>query len=476
MTRISSIQDFQESEILELKTGIAELEESIIDICALLNHKGGTLLFGVKPDGTLTGLTVTDTTFRKVAQKIRARIKPEITLSLNSIEKDGKTLLKVSVPEGTNKPYFADGQAYIRSGTESIRMPVDDLKRLIRQESDYHWDQLPCPDATLTDIDPAAVSRFLQLMQEGRRADIDATIPVENALQRLNLISNGMPTNAAILLFGKNPQRFMLQAEVRSARFSGTDITGGFFDMADPIQGTLLTQITEAEAFIRRHINRAVKIGTESFSRIEEWDYPLEALREAVTNALCHRDYGSSANVQIRIYDDRIEIWNPGTLPSDVTVESLKGDHISRPRNKSIARLLYLVRIIEQWGTGTSNMVTICKRYGLEEPEFTDTGSDFRVTIRRGDLTRMRAQITLLNDRQKRAFEYLKPEGSSITSTGYADLCACTDRTARSDLKKMLDLEIIIRTGESRRIRYTLQDHFRKFPEISGNPETEKSG
>lgn len=463
--RRPSGQEFQESETLELKAGIAELEEAVIDICALLNHKGGTLLFGVKPDGFLVGLTITDSKSRKIAQKIQARIKPEINLLLTSIKEDGKTLLKISVPEGTNKPYFADGQAYIRSGTDSIKMPVDDLKQLIHRESDYHWDQRPCPDATLADIDPAAVIRFLQLMKEGRQADIDTTIPVKSALYRLNLIRSGVPTNAAILLFGKDPQRFISQAEVRTARFSGTDMTGGSLETTDPIRGTLLTQITETEAFIRRHINRAVKIGTESFSRTEAWDYPLEAVREAVTNALCHRDYGSSSNVQIRIYDDRIEIWNPGTLPPDVSVESLKGDHISRPRNKKIARLLYLVKIIEKWGTGTSNMVTICTNHGLEEPEFTNTGSDFRVTIQRGDFTQMRAQITLLNDRQKQAFEYLIPQGSCLTSNKYADLYACTDRTARNHLKKMLDLGIIIRIGENRNIRYTLQDHFQKFSE-----------
>lgn len=241
----------------------------------------------------------------------------------------------------------------------------------------------------------------------------------------------------------------------------------GFLDMAEPIQGTLLEQITASENFIRKHINRKVTVGPDSFKRVEEWDYPLEALREAVTNALCHRDYSSSANVQIRIFDDRIEIWNPGTLPPGVTVESLKGEHLSRPKNKNIARLLYLAKMIEQWGTGTSTMVSTCLKYGLEEPEFIDSGIDFRVIIRKSDDSSISAVLSLLNNRQKAAFHYLLEENSHLNSTEYASLFTCTDRTARNDLKKMIEMGVLLRTGESKRTQYSLPDHFRKFPEIS---------
>lgn len=205
----------------------------------------------------------------------------------------------------------------------------------------------------------------------------------------------------------------------------------GFLDMAEPIQGTLLEQITASENFIRKHINRKVTVGPDSFKRVEEWDYPLEALREAVTNALCHRDYSSSANVQIRIFDDRIEIWNPGTLPPGVTVESLKGEHLSRPKNKNIARLLYLAKMIEQWGTGTSTMVSTCLKYGLEEPEFIDSGIDFRVIIRKSDDSSISAVLSLLNNRQKAAFHYLLEENSHLNSTEYASLFTCTDSSQK---------------------------------------------
>lgn len=128
MTSPQCSSNLEESETIELKTGLSELEDAIIDICALLNHRGGAVYFGVRPNGEIAGLTITDTTFRKVNQKIRARIKPEISLSLTSESYHGKSFLIVTVPEGTNKPYFADGQPYVRSGTESIRMPVDELK------------------------------------------------------------------------------------------------------------------------------------------------------------------------------------------------------------------------------------------------------------------------------------------------------------------------------------------------------------
>jgi ATP-dependent DNA helicase RecG len=460
-----NLQDHQhcleETETIELKSGIAELEDAVIDICALLNNKGGIVYFGVDPKGKIIGMTVSDTTFRKVSQKIRARIKPDITLSYNSENINGKTALKITIPEGTNKPYFADGQAYIRSGTESIRMPVDDLKWLIRQENDNHWDNRPCLDATLEDINPEEVMRFLRQMQDERRSEIDVTIPFEKALERLNLLSSGVPTNAAVLMFAKDPQRFIIQSEVKAGRFKGTDMSDGFLDMSEPIKGPLPTQLKIVEEFIRKHTNRKVIIGSNSFSRVEEWDYPLQALREAVINALCHRDYNSSANVQIRIFDDRIEIWNPGTLPSDISLESLKEEHLSRPRNKNVARLLYLIKIIEQWGSGTTTMVASCRKYGLLDPEFFDNGYDFRVVIRKNVTSEINRIISSLNDRQIIAFEHMLKNQTDISSGEYALLCDCNERTARSDLKIMIELGVVVRTGGSKRTRYSILDRFR---------------
>ncbi|MDI6791668.1 MAG: ATP-binding protein, partial [bacterium] len=142
--------------------------------------------------------------------------------------------------------------------------------------------------------------------------------------------------------------------------------------------------------------------------RQEKWEYPPDAIREAITNAVCHRDYFSNGNVQIRIFDDRIEIWNPGTLPEGLTIEDLKGKHESKPRNKLIARLFFLIKYIEEWGTGTNEMIELCLNYDLPEPKLEEIAGSFVVTFRKSKLTEESLESMELNERQRKIVEYLK--------------------------------------------------------------------
>jgi len=159
-------------------------------------------------------------------------------------------------------------------------------------------------EAGLEDIDEDRVKQFLERAGFERRLDISPTISVEESLERLELIKNNKLTNAAVLLFGKNPQRFFMQTETRCARFKGTKPLE-FIDMK-VFRGNIIDQRDNAVEFVKEHIKLHAKIvGTE---RVETWEYPIEAIREAITNAICHRDYEISSNVQIRIFDDRIEI------------------------------------------------------------------------------------------------------------------------------------------------------------------------
>ncbi|HPD76782.1 MAG TPA: ATP-binding protein [Methanoregulaceae archaeon] len=146
---------YQESETVELKASLAELDAALVDVCAFLNHRGGSLFFGVRPDGRVVGLTVADSTLLKVSQKIRQKLKPEIIPEIRERSDDGKSIIEVIISEGTHKPYFVDGVPYIRSGSESVKMPPDVLTRLIMEQQGYVWDRDMCTGATLADIDPA---------------------------------------------------------------------------------------------------------------------------------------------------------------------------------------------------------------------------------------------------------------------------------------------------------------------------------
>ena len=222
--------------------------------------------------------------------------------------------------------------------------------------------------------------------KETRGLDISEDLPLEEVLMRLKLTRNKKLTNAAILLFGKNPQIFFTRPEVKCIRFKGTDVAGKMLDFK-VIQTNLFDQLTESEKFIYNNISMAAWIEDWKLQRQEKWEYPPKAIREALANALCHREYETTSSVQVRIFDDRIEFWNPGKLPEGWTVETLKQVHESIPRNPAIAKQFFWVKYIEEVGTGTNKIIEWCTDWGLPEPEFEFTGTSLVVTFRKSKLT-----------------------------------------------------------------------------------------
>jgi len=453
---------YQESETVELKASLAELDAALVDVCAFLNHRGGSLYFGVRPDGRVVGLTVADSTLLKVSQKIRQKLKPEIIPEIRERSDDGKSIIEVIISEGTHKPYFVDGVPYIRSGSESVKMPPDVLTHLIIKQQGYVWDRDICAGATMSDIDPTLVRSYLTRARQVRHIDLDTETPVDTALESLELLKDGRPTNAAILFFGRKPQKFIDSAEIRCAKFRGDDVTQPYADMK-VIGGSIVAQIDQTEIFIRDNIAKAAWMPKEKFEREESWEYPPDAFREAVINAVCHRDYQSSGNVQVSIFTNSLEILNPGLLPSTLTIESLKRRHSSRPRNRLIADLLFRIKYIERWGSGTTKMIRVCRDLGVPEPEFYEQDEDFMVTFRRSSVNVLLEQPGLLNDRQKLAIEYLKTH-ESITSAELAHLAGCAERTGRQDLSKLVERNTVKARKEGRITRYLLHPAFRHFP------------
>ncbi|MBF4475925.1 ATP-binding protein [Methanobacterium formicicum] len=457
---------YEESEHIELKKSINRLPDALKSICAFCNHRGGSVFFGVTSSGEIKGVDVSDKVLLKISQQIN-RIRPEITPEIREINEDGKSLIEVKVLEGNNKPYFLNGIAYIRVGTEDKLIPPDELKRIIIEENRENWDEEIKTTANFDEIDKDTLDEFLIRARESRNFDIDVKVTVEDALERLALSKNGLLTNAAVLLFTRDPQKFFPQAQVRCAKFKGNDITQPFIDMA-VIDGNIWEQIAETEKFILSNIKRAAWFETEKMERTEHFEYPFEAIREAIINAICHRDYRSSGNVQIRIFDNSMEIWNPGKLPEGMTIGLLKGNHTSKPRNKLIAQSLFLTKYIEQWGSGTNKMIEACVNEGLPEPDFNEVGDDFRVILTRSRVNEILENPDLINNRQWKAIDYLK-SNDIITSIEYAELFNCSHRTARMDLKGLVDLGIFEKKGKGNQIHYILIRSYRQLPAIAGN-------
>jgi ATP-dependent DNA helicase RecG len=294
-------------------------------------------------------------------------------------------------------------------------VPAERVRQLVRENQPFQWDKQVIRKASLSEIDSKRVKNFLRKVEEERNTEFDGSYSVETSLLKLHLQKKGKPTAAALLLFGKDPQAWFPQSEIRCARFSGTEAID-FEDMT-VVRSTIVQQVPDVLNFIRKHVRVGAKI-TGKPERQETWEYPKEALREAIVNAICHRDYEDTGNVQVRIFDNRIEVWNPGTLPKGLTIEDLKGEHRSQPHNTLLAECFYLIKYVEQWGTGTNRMVRLCKTMGLPEPKFEQKAGSFVVTFKHTGKPILWDKIPTIkmNVTQRNIIGYLKKHKEASTS------------------------------------------------------------
>ncbi|MGE3802609.1 MAG: DUF4062 domain-containing protein, partial [Candidatus Kapaibacterium sp.] len=221
------------------------------------------------------------------------------------------------------------------------------------------WDARAPRNVRLDDIDPENVARFVRRARKGRNFPLPVEADPGEVLTHLNLLDNGQPTNAAILLFGKRPQQYCLPSEVKCAHFHGTEV-------AKPIpsyqvyKGTAFELIDQAIDFVMSKINVSVGTREKSAQAPVEYEIPRDVVAEAIVNAVAHRDYNSNGSVQVMLFTDRLEVWNPGTLPKALTLQDLRRPHSSIPGNPLLAEPLYLTKYIERMGTGTRDMIRKC--------------------------------------------------------------------------------------------------------------------
>ncbi|MEA1963669.1 MAG: ATP-binding protein [Candidatus Aerophobetes bacterium] len=217
--------------------------------------------------------------------------------------------------------------------------------------------------------------------------------------------------------------------------------------------GDIIDQREDSLEFIKEHIKLHAEIkGTE---RIERWEYPIGAIREAITNAICHRDYEITGNVQVRIFNDRIEIWGCGPLPKPLTIEDLRKKHDSILRNPLVGKCFFLIKYIEQWGTGTNRIIKECLDYSLPEPLFEEISGSLVVAFR-GKVTEEYLKSLGLNQRQIKVIKYIKEYGKIDRKT-YCDICKVEKTVAHEELSDMVKKKIIKMVGKGRGAHYGLR-------------------
>ena len=431
-----------ESEKVEFKRSVGELKEIIETVVAFANANGGWIFIGVDDSGAITGVKIGKDTIEKLVNNIVQMTDPSIYPSIDLLDINNKKVIVVTVPTGNDKPYFYRGRAYIRIGKTNRLVSRSELERIF---SEKLFQKRPSNSilmaASLSDISEGKLKQFVREAKERRSMKIDFTI-VSDILTKLGLLEQGKLTKAAILLFGKNPQQFEPQAIIKADVFKSPTL---IID-SKTIEGTLIEQIEDALIFLKRHINVRYEI-SENGKRREIWEYPLEALREAIVNAVTHRDYEIQSPIYVRVFDDRIEIENPGILPQPLTVDDLREDHPSILRNPKIGKVMFLVGYIEQWGTGTNKMIEYCVSEGLPEPEFIETKITFKVIFRK--------EKRGLNPRQKSLLEILRYR-KQITRQEYQEIFNISERTARADLEELKKRGIIYSERIGKKVVYRL--------------------
>ncbi len=289
------------------------------------------------------------------------------------------------------------------------------------------FDASACHRAVLDDIADEKLRRFLRTARHARNYALDEAAPVRDALTHLNLLDHGAPTHAAVLLFAAQPQRFLPASELKCMHFHGTEVRKPI-PSYQIYKGTVFELVDQAVDFVLAKIARTVGTRAAGLQAPETYELPRDAVAEAIVNAVAHRDYTSNASVQVMLFADRLEIWNPGELPAALTPERLRMAHASIPRNPLLAEPLFLARYIEKAGTGTLDMIALCREAGLREPTFRQEGGQFVQTLWRP------VQVSDLNTGAQSGVESRVESGVESTMTLQILHCVRSRPLSKSDI------------------------------------------
>ena len=424
---------------LGIESQTLEFKEKINDgvyktLSAFSNTEGGILYIGIDDNSKIKGLNLNTKDIESIINKIidSLGIHPEINL----ITMEEKEILKISVSKSFI-PISFSGKYYKRLGNTTREMNIEELKSFFNKNT--NWDGL-IGNYNINEIDEDTLQKFLNKAFNSGRINFKEE-NIFNSLTRLKLMVDGKLTNASIMLFGKNPQKYFINAVMRLGRFKDEiTIIGDKL-----VEGNLFNQFEILQEQVKQFIN--VKYKIETFERKEIWDYPLTAIREVLLNSLIHRDYFKyNIQTQVKIFEDFIWFYNTGGLVEGLTLNQLKTIHPSRTRNPLIMNIFYLAGYVEEYGSGIGRIINAFKEQNLPEPEFKEEFDGFSVYFRKDSFNREYLEKKGLNERQIKAVLYIKEKGS-IINKDYQEFYKVSKATSSTDLSDLIDKNLLERIG-----------------------------
>lgn len=450
-----------ETPTVEFKSSAARPTDIAERMCGMANNRaGGVIIFGIE-DATRAIVGIRDPSLtHDVVLRASRMIKPAVSLSETSVQQwnlDGATLISVVVPPNTDRLYQYDGAFYVRRGTNTVPLSIEEIHAYLNRNGLAGWELTLGPDwMTIDDLDIDAVERYLSYRAERSRnrkrlGEAMELLPALKAVARDPETGRLRPTRAGILMFGLDPQLPLPQSEVVCIKYADTQGIRTYVDRKN-FAGTLPELIDKVSSFLRQYIRVGATI--RGFRRDDEPEYPHEALREAVVNAVIHRDYSRSGEtVRVFMYSDRVEVRSPGALLPGVSLDDLVALRVtSVPRNPTLAGLLRdIPGYMERIGSGIRFMLREMEVLGLPPPEFSEH-YDFVVTFRNGG---KRVEPEGLSERQLKALELVRVAGS-ISTSEYCEATGASSRTGLRDLTELAEQGLLTARGKRRAKRFYL--------------------
>ena len=373
-----------ESDSVEFKKSTGTIREAIETLCAFANLRGGILFIGIKNNGEIIGQDITDDTLKNLANTIQLNTEPKLYPLIEKVTISDQACIVVTVEESPLKPHVAYGRPFVRMGPTTRKLSREQYDLMLQQRlNGYAFDYHPCKKAEITDIAPDKVHEFVETANSIRNLNENIYLATDTTLHKLGLmLDNSLLTRAAILLFGKSPTSFFEGSfEIKAGDFPD----GQGYDVLTNNQefhGTLLENFHASLSFILKSIRyHSHKNG---ITRSDGYDVPVEAIREALVNMIVHRDYRQQIKSTIEVRPERIIFYNPAQLfGPTITIDNLTRRHPSRPGNKLIAKIFYLMGLFENWGGGTLKICEEMKRSNLQPPSFSYTDGMFTLELPR---------------------------------------------------------------------------------------------
>lgn len=447
-----------ESQRLEYKKSTANLKDILQTICAFLNGDGGVILIGVEDNGHIVGQEVSDKTKREIGLEI-SKISPYSDSAIETFYipfSSSRQIIAFHITtDSTKRPYTYNGRSYIRIQSDTFPMPPDHYQQLVLGSSQFNdqWEDKPLPEVKMDDLDANEIlSTIKEGVLNGRIPEGYETKDPEKGLRHLGLMKDNQITRAAYILFGRKPELTYPQCILRLARFKGTD-KAEFIDNKQ-IHGNVFHLLRAALSFANLHLPISSTFSKDSVKREDTPLFPITILREAITNALCHRDYSyTGGSVSFAIYDDRLEIWSYGLLPPGLSIDDLGELNQSIPRNRRIANVLYYHKLFESWGRGIRLIIDGCVEAGHPSPVYSINSAGLLLTMPYQLATKpiaQRTQTEELTDQQKELILLIE-QHHSMSTIELRDklLFSPSERWVRDTLGKLKKLGYVDAVGQT---------------------------